>query len=173
MSAVRGEKWVRTLERSLHMLSDTQRWGCLCRVNQITVSSLILCHAHGCFHFSLLSSLIYYWGCTIAQAYIRLSLLSSQSRLGLEPPQTGPICYRRVVCVNWCVWFPINHCFECRNSQIFFFTVICNFWILLTLTVKDLRLRFTLLAFDHTDNVLAKKKLGVNVNLFHLRSVSC
>lgn len=26
------------------MLSDTQRWGCMCRVNQITVSSLILCH---------------------------------------------------------------------------------------------------------------------------------
>lgn len=121
MSAVRGEKWVRTLERSLHMLSDTQRWGCLCRVNQITVSSLILCHAHGCFHFSLLSSLIYYWCCTIAQAYIRLSLRSSQSRLGLEPPQTRPICYRRVVCVNCCVWFPINHFFECPNSQICFF----------------------------------------------------
>lgn len=27
MSAVHTEKWVRTLERSLHMLSDTHSWG--------------------------------------------------------------------------------------------------------------------------------------------------
>lgn len=34
------KKWVRTLERSLHMLSDTQCWGCMHEVNQITVSSV-------------------------------------------------------------------------------------------------------------------------------------
>lgn len=44
MSAVHTEKWVRTLERSLHMLSDTQRRGCMHGVNQITVSSLIPGH---------------------------------------------------------------------------------------------------------------------------------
>lgn len=44
VSSTHRRKWVRTLERSLHMLSDTQCWGCVHEGNQITVSSLILCH---------------------------------------------------------------------------------------------------------------------------------
>lgn len=56
VSSTHTEKWVRTLERSLHMLSDTQCWGYVHRVNQITVSSAI----RECSYFSLLSSLINY-----------------------------------------------------------------------------------------------------------------
>lgn len=80
----------RKVGQNIRTLTAHAQWHtALGRVNQITVSSLIPRHGHGCFHFSLLSSLIYYRCRTMAHAYIRCCNAYRKAELRTETPRRG------------------------------------------------------------------------------------
>lgn len=104
MSAVRAEKWVRTLERSLHMLSDTQRWGWMapsesdrCVLSYPLQMHMDVSTSHSCPLSSIIDVAQYLTlTFTVAVAHRKLGM-------GTETPRRDQDAHH--VSENWCLIF--------------------------------------------------------------------